>query len=181
MKFSSQGTTQKHLISGQVILCTPGPTESSSYEKKARFPGSHETELMRIPAHTRPQTPRRRGRHLPGRTAHGGAVQLLGQLSAQGISNTSARHGREFRRQYRWPDDRDFGRASGDATGQRDEGLDPVHETRVLGERRGIAGLRGGSPREFLAARARARQAAGLMRPIRDRLIAPGTSSELLT
>ena len=57
------------------------------------------------------------GRHIRGGACHGGAVQLLGKLSAQGVSDAPSRHGRKLRGKYRRQDDRDFGRALDHATG----------------------------------------------------------------
>ena len=45
-------------------------------------------------------------RHLHLRPVHGRAVQLLGQLFAVCLSGSPPRHGRELRRQYRRPNDR---------------------------------------------------------------------------
>ena len=48
------------------------------------------------------------GRGFPGRIFHGGPVQLLGQLSAAGLSGPFARNGRGICGQYRRTDDRHF-------------------------------------------------------------------------
>ena len=50
--------------------------------------------------------------HPSCRPAHRGAVQLLGKLSAAGLSYAPARHRRELRGQYRRPHDRHLGGAA---------------------------------------------------------------------